>query len=59
MLGVIDLDPGGRARTARRRLDGLISVDLPVDLIIVLEQQERADHGQRSEEAPRERRRVG
>jgi hypothetical protein len=37
--------------TARRRLHKLVPIDLPVDLVVVLEQQERANQTQRSEEA--------
>jgi hypothetical protein len=37
------------------RLSALVLVDLPIDLIAVLEQQERADQVQRPEQVPRER----
>jgi hypothetical protein len=37
------------------RLDALVPIDLPVDLVVVLEQQERANQTQPSEKALAER----
>jgi hypothetical protein len=34
--------------------EGLVPVDLPVDCIVVLEQEERAGETERTERAPRE-----
>jgi hypothetical protein len=45
-----DLLPLTRASPAR-----LVLVDLPVDVVVVLEQQERAGQGERIERSPRER----
>jgi hypothetical protein len=36
------------------RLIRFVPVDLPVDVVVVLEQQERADQAQSAEQAPRE-----
>jgi hypothetical protein len=38
-----------------RPLAGLVLVDLPVDVVVVLEQQERAGQGERGERSSRER----
>jgi hypothetical protein len=54
MIAAIRLAPAGRAQATRGGLGGLVLVDLPVDVVIVLEQQERADQVQRPEQAPRE-----
>ncbi len=47
--------PGGLVLMARRPLRPLVPVDLPVDVIIVLEQQKRADQPQRPNKTPRQR----
>lgn len=40
------------SETTSHRHSRLVLIDLPVDLVIVLEQQERASQAQRSEKAP-------
>jgi hypothetical protein len=55
MVAAIRLPPTGRVQAALSVLGGLVLVDLPVNVVVVLEQQERADQMQRPEKAPRER----
>jgi hypothetical protein len=59
MIPAVESSPLRLIRTALRGLYGLVLVDLPVDVVVVLEQQERADQVQAPEEAPRERWCVG
>jgi hypothetical protein len=59
VVASIRLVPGGQARATDGRLDRPVLVDLPVDIVIVLEQQERADQLQPPEQAPHEQRCVG
>jgi hypothetical protein len=58
MIASTRLSRAGRARIASRGLAGLVLVDLPIDVVVVLEQQERAGQSQRPDQAPREQRHV-
>jgi hypothetical protein len=57
MVHVIPLTrwPIGDPVDLRSVLAGLVLVDLPVDIVIVLEQQERAGQGERIARSARER----
>lgn len=47
--------PIGDPVDLRSVLAGLVLIDLPVDVVVVLEQQERAGQGERSARSARER----